>query len=495
MRGLQTFIVENVSQHPGDVIVLSGVAEGIKESYFHLALEGDSVLGKIGIHNALFVIEPEPGSERHTVAFIDSALFPRAEDLLNHDHPRDRDAESRQAFDRPFAVNRTSGSGAVRILFLVANNVPNPNGLSALIVSEFNGALVRSGVSANNKLVSAGVRVVPDSFNGSTDCRGSILWDMVREAFPFSNLDQIMDDTSADMALTIFRTGSLYTPCPDPEHDSIPAILAAASGQFGGVATLPYPGLFDFTTADNAFANTSDTYALGDLTAIHEIGHVLGGLHANTVKLPDAAFPLSEYAHGMEGNNAGSWQTIMGGYTTNRCNFDWQVDPNQQPCDRIPYFSNPSKQVLVNSQWVTIGTLVDTPTNDADLTQLDPDAQFKADMVSFLDVTGMPLVSGYRPDPMPPASAPNLDAVSLWCFGQHKVDWNAVSGANRYELYRSNSSSFSSPVRVFEGTATSTFLNIGPFPSTQFLRVKACNAGGCSGYSNQRTVNYIDGCF
>jgi hypothetical protein len=50
---------------------------------------------------------------------------------------------------------------------------------------------------------------------------------------------------------------------------------------------------------------------------------------------------------------------------------------------------------------------------------------------------------------------------------------------------------FNSPLRFYNCMNSQLFVD---YKSIAFYRVKACNEGGCSGYSNQVTGVYINGC-
>jgi len=118
-------------------------------------------------------------------------------------------------------------------------------------------------------------------------------------------------------------------------------------------------------------------------------------------------------------------------------------------------------------------------------------------METWLQSTGMPVVSGYTADPLPPSNPPSLSVVPGFCFGSSTVNWTSVSDASNYRLSRSFSPGFSSPSVIYDGSGTFTAINIPgpPEPGTWYLRVKACNAGGCSGWSNQQSASWVNGCF
>ena len=71
--------------------------------------------------------------------------------------------------------------------------------------------------------------------------------------------------------------------------------------------------------------------------------------------------------------------------------------------------------------------------------------------------------------------------------GDYTVSWSSVSGATSYTLEEDTSSSFGSPTVVHSGAGTSKYVT-GKSDGTYYYRVKACNACGCSGWSNVEDI-------
>jgi hypothetical protein len=97
----------------------------------------------------------------------------------------------------------------------------------------------------------------------------------------------------------------------------------------------------------------------------------------------------------------------------------------------------------------------------------------------------------------PPAAAPvaplTLTVTPAQCYGLNDVEWGPSAGATRYELYRSSNSSFNPQVLVYSGPNRDRSINV---TGTTYLRVRACNATGCSAYRvGNRAARYINGCF
>lgn len=304
----------------------------------------------------------------------------------------------------------------------------------------------------------ADIQVLSTDFG--TDCRNDIQLDMKLKRGVFSNIDTRMSNAKADMVATVAK-GAVPITCEN---------FASGTGRVGGQAQPFAVGPYDDNSVDR-FTNFSDNYALGDLTAIHEIGHLFGGLHAvqsGTISDPS---PTSNNQAIVSANHAE--QTMMGGYRDPDCEF---VEPTggtvpTQSCVRIEEFSK-----------MPAGTFSDSSATGSS-TQNN---------AAYFENTTMPEISGYASDPAAPSSAPTLSITNFNCYGQNGLDWGLISLANSYQVYRSNYSNFASPVRVYTGFDNYLFAN---HTQDAYYRVKACNEGGCSGYSNQVFGDYRAGCF
>ncbi|MDT8450852.1 MAG: hypothetical protein RQ847_11850 [Wenzhouxiangellaceae bacterium] len=389
-----TLEVNKVEQIVDGVVTYSGSLAGDAEAFFTFSVEGRKSLGRILIGDVAVIVRPNGDTEGHELIMVDRGLLPIDDDTIPSN------PENTSGTTDTFSTTGASstGSGDVRTLFLFANNVGNESLMTSTIISEFNNALSRSGVASSNKLSSVGIITVASGFIGEQDCKGKILYDMHKRISPFTNLDQWMNDNAADIAFLIVENGPVSVDCPTTE-------TFAAPSRIGGASTGFFPGETGIQDhSQSPFSMSSETFALGDLTALHEIGHSLGGRHADSSIPEEMDFLNGEFAHGFDNNNAGEWQTIMGGYrasTANRCAFDFDnPDPVTQPCERIPYFSNPAKSATINGHFVpALGATTITGTPG------DVNVQFKADMETWLETSGMPIVSGYFQDPPPPTSA------------------------------------------------------------------------------------------
>jgi hypothetical protein len=305
-----------------------------------------------------------------------------------------------------------------------------------------NAALNRSGVSSSNYITSVGVLPTGTNFQGQ--CNYEILTnEMEAKHGAFSNIDQEMNTYGADLAFTI--TGDL----------SASNCYPGQPGRVYGWAGLYTPLI--------PYAISPQAYVLGNLKALHEIGHNLGGSHTNDYSTTNGTASSARGLTFTVGSDAK--QTIMGAYDSAPCYFTG-VYSN---CERINYFTNPSITYL----GVALGSS-------------------SRDMKTWLN-TSMSFVSGYRGAPVPPPNAPNpISSNNEACFGLNTVTWTAQSGATEYKLYKSTSSSFTSPVLLYSGT--STFTGVSVNSGTWYLRAQACNSSGCSANSNQVTAYRYNGC-
>ena len=107
---------------------------------------------------------------------------------------------------------------------------------------------------------------------------------------------------------------------------------------------------------------------------------------------------------------------------------------------------------------------------------------FDSDMTnpSSIDITVQ--MSSTKP------STPTLnDPGTTDTDGSYTVSWSAGSGATSYTLEEDTNSSFSSPTVVHSGAGTSKDVS-GKSGGTYYYRVNACNAEGCSGWSNVEDI-------
>ena len=88
-------------------------------------------------------------------------------------------------------------------------------------------------------------------------------------------------------------------------------------------------------------------------------------------------------------------------------------------------------------------------------------------------------------------SVPTLTITSNLCFGSNDARWTASSGATSYELWGSAFQNFTPQSLWYSGSATNSPATVS---GTTFFHVRACNASGCSAFSNTAVGHYFRGC-
>lgn len=97
----------------------------------------------------------------------------------------------------------------------------------------------------------------------------------------------------------------------------------------------------------------------------------------------------------------------------------------------------------------------------------------------------------YGPAAVPAAPSP-LTKISDSCFGAYWMDWSTQPNATSYQLWRSTSSGFGSPVMLYSGPGTGTDIEVTY--GTWYLRARACNANGCGSWTNQVSATRLNYC-
>ena len=457
--------LDTVRESDDGVITWSGTLDGDASSLITLSLQGEALLGRILTEGVTHILQGEEGSD-YRLSVVDSARLPQLPEdgpvMTRKFGPTPaglRDFAPRLAKQTPSASAKSTGSGNVRLLVLYTQAVAARNNVSLLandIVAQFNQSLASSGVGSSRYLSLAGFELLASAQteNHNLSASGGRCRDEIRELIgdnssPLNGLQVRRAAYAADVILLLISTESSYGDC----HPTL--------GRIGGVAT-------DLGEGAPSIAISTDTYALGDLTALHEMGHVLGGYHEDISGYPNPNDARGFYEHQGALKLCG-WQTMMGGYV--ECTFNTsQPNPALQPTVRLPRWSNPNQSHLGR------------PLGDGG-----------HNMSRALDDDLMPAASGWVAEPTPPAAPPSTINLYPMCFGNAEVAWSSVSGASYYRLFRSSSSTFSNQVLAFEGGATFAFVNVGTSTPT-YLRVQACNAGGCSGFGSPISGVGYSGC-
>jgi len=404
---------------------------------FVLSLEGDKLLGTIEEGDYIWLIEPDDQRGDHLLRKVHRGMIPRApDDEADLGLTPIEPTPMAMPDNEPAPMSGTNGG--VDVLFLYASDVTNPNLRASDIVGRFTLVRNNSDISTNNSITSVGVFPVASNFAGLN--RNSIMINMESRTAPFTQMDSWMVHTNADVAFLLINEDSSVT------GDVV------GYGRVGGKARI--------MVKSSPFALSTVSYALGDNTAIHELGHVFGGRHEHATKVTEIYHPVIDPGC--------AWQTIMGGYKD--CPFSGLPATTV----RINYFSNPALTPAAAG-----GNVIGV-------------AGY-ADMESWLE-NSMPTVSGWQDNGAvtAPASPTSLSHTSLECWGDNIVHWSSVSGATEYRLFQAPTTAFIAPTQVYQGSSTSTAVSVPA--GGGFFRVHACNSAGCSNWTGTHQVHYFIGC-
>ncbi len=93
--------------------------------------------------------------------------------------------------------------------------------------------------------------------------------------------------------------------------------------------------------------------------------------------------------------------------------------------------------------------------------------------------------------PSAPPAPSSFSVSSQFCFGRVNLSWGSSTGATYYEVEQSLDTSFVwyLSAMIHSGTSTSRPNHDGG-SDTSYYRVRACNAGICSGYTNGSSPGY-----
>ena len=428
------------------VTTMIGKVNNEPDHDFVLSLEGDKLLGTIEEGDHIWLIEPDESFGDHLLRKVHRGLIPRApDDEADLGLTPIEPTPMAMPDNEPAPMSGTNGG--VDVLFLYASDVTNPNLRASDIVGRFTLVRNNSAISTNNSITSVGVFPVASNFSGLS--RQSVLNKMKFGLTPFSELENWTTHTNADVTFLLVS------------EDSSVVGDNGIHGRAGGVAVR-----FQKSTP---YALSTITYALGDNTAVHELGHVFCGHHEGThsVMPPDA----ESTNHPTIAADC-SWMTIMGGYDTTAGGCPFTGLPATTV--RINYFSNPALTPTA-AGGNTIGV-----------------AGY-ADMESWLE-SSMPTVSAWRDNgsASAPAAPASLSHTSLMCWGDNIVHWSSASGATEYRLFQSATTTFSPPTQVYQGAGTSVSASVPA--GGAYYRVHACNSAGCSNWTGTYYVPYFSGC-
>lgn len=435
-----------------NIITYTGYVADSSNDYFILSILDDVVMAKINHGEHIYIITPLDGNNsKHSIAQLHKGRM--IKDNSNDVSVSITDEPEAKAPATNHANKSVTGSGQVDVLFYVASDVNYPGIYVSLIVAEMNWILQSSQVSNNNQISSVGIKVLSSSFTGM--CKLPIEIDILSRSNVFGDLNNDLIAYGADIMFLIVTT--------QPTLDCSSGFPTGDGIQWGRVGGKGFP-FYEL----QPWAFSTDTYALGDLTAVHEFGHVFDGIHnsksVNTSPAPNQGKTFLSLLD--------NWQTIMGSYGYRTCEFIEILPPAPyvSQCERIGYFSNPN----LTYGGITLG---------------DSDRNMK----QHLEVT-MPEVSLWNDTlaAVPDVPTPIIVVAAL-CYGLNIVIWEAESFVTEYRLYSSLSSNFANPVLIYNGLVPTADINVFS-NNTWYLRAQACNSGGCSAYTEQVSASWHNGC-
>lgn len=372
-------VIETVDELLPGITSFSGHLADDENADFTFSIEGGQLVGSIRRDEYTWLVEPHASSDAHMIQMVDRSMLPRGEPELRQE---DAGPDGPAALATTLPTSTGMANGNVRVLFLYATDVVAPSAKAANIIAAFNKSLELSAVAPNNYLMAAGVQPVASSFSGQS--RMTIINSMKARSAPFAAIDAARVSAYADIVFLLVS-----------EDPTALGDMPAPYGRVGGIAS---------TVPASPFALSTSAYALGDLTALHEIGHVLGGQHENVANAGIARPRVSPDK---------KWMTIMGGYID--CPFTGLDNPS---CIRINRWSNPDQTYL--------GVPLGVPG--------------ERDMESWLEAR-MPIVSQYQPEPPPlverkpllPLMAVYNDDVHDYLYSTNRMVINAAIANYGYD--------------------------------------------------------------
>ena len=325
------------------------------------------------------------------------------------------------------------GSRTVDVAVLYTQAVAQRQNIPVFVnnaAAEMNQSFINSGVDGSVRVVYYGLSsfVEPDDPPEMMDYTAfyQAVTGMYYGVSEFSDLHGLRDDLRGDVVL-----------------------LLTDASKATDVCGLGYVPLSVSGSPNRAYALTGDTCVTATRTFTHEIGHNIGAFHDKSLEEFEEDLLLS-YSYG-HSSVSPDFRTIMGSLPLTSCNM--------AGCPRINYWSTPN----LMHQGIPIGHAA-----DADMARSHNE---------WIQVPAAYRTSG---DP-PPGMPSTVDVEPSYCYGINLIMLGAGSGTvGWYEVQQSASSSFSSPQEVFRGPQQPFTINV--FGGSKWIRARACNSEGCSGW-------------
>src|SRR5690554_5526008 len=258
--------VDTLNTNKFDVDTYVGHISNKYEHFFVFTVKDDVLTGSINIDQNLFIINSHRAKNNlsYSLTWYDQRYFDKNHNL-NDTSSSEPEKYYLSAHNNPALkhVEPLNNYHIVRTLFYFGSDVSNPYQLASNVINRMNLALYNSGIPVTYFFTISDIVILSSDFG--TKCRKQMLTDMNQGLNEFSNIFNKRTTTKSDIVISVAKGDVNINTCS-----------IYFTGRFGGQAEL---GL----KANKPNATFADNWALADDTAVHEIGHVLNGLHTHIV--------------------------------------------------------------------------------------------------------------------------------------------------------------------------------------------------------------------
>jgi len=447
---VERVIVNKITNYVDGVDAYTGKIVGQPDSFVSLSVNSSGFHGLIDADQGFFEIDPMKTTVGATINHLvirklDSSYLgweaskpyiAGAKSLFNQRHvsPNKLSQHSSDAFySESSSGTKHHTSGHVGIMVLYTADVAAERSM---------GPFINNMLSTANQAISNTGGSATGSFHVAHDeqvsytSQGTSTLDL--DAMT-NNSDGHMDDISE------LRTGY--------GADLVVLLVDDNNGTIGGKANR-------CQDPDPPYAVVADNWAIGDYTFPHEVGHLVYGKH-QLLYVNDN--PCHSEGFGYVSHGSSNDRTMMA-----------LCDEAAVKCKtRQLFFSNPDE-------------VFD-----------DGAARGAEDIIEMDDTLGtsMPIASGWKSNPNPPPAPNTVDVQSEQCYGTNTITWSDTDPTTEYRVYQADDQSFANQTLIYSGRDLITGVQVSQSESPDYIRVRACNAGGCSAYTEgDNAATYTNGC-
>ena len=433
-----TTILDRAESNPSGSLSWIGHLVDVEHGSVVLVVKDEVMMGSIIMPGAFYRIS-YVGDGVHAISEMNSAAFPPELEPIPVT-PSDEDLAQ-----APIAPMTDDGSTIdVLVVYTAAarGSVGGTTAMETMIdqaITETDQSYANSGVTQRLNLVhTAEVTYDESSFNWSTT--------LSRLSNPsdgfMDNVHTLRDDNNADeVVLIVDNTG----------YCGIAYVMTSVSASF----------------ASFAFAVVSQNCATGYYSFGHELGHNMAARHDWYV---DHSTSPYTYLHGYV-NGTARWRTIMA--------YNSECSAQSFYCTRLQYWSNPNVSFVGDPMGVPAETSTSCSEGVAN-PNCDADNRLVLNNTAYT-------VANFRESSSTSLSPPsNLLASDGTYTDKVGITWSASSGATGYEVYRATSSG-GTKTKIGSPSGTLFDDTTAAASTTYYYWGKACDAEGCSGYSDYNT--------